>query len=964
MHKYLIGSSAMAIAMSLFPAAAGLAQTAQADVGDDSALEEIVVTGTRLASPNFTSPTPVQVLSQETIQQRAPTAIADVINEIPAFRISRSAAGSGRIADQQAGVSALLDLRGLDAVRSLILINGNRTVGTTAAGTFDTNMIPVGLIDRVDVVTGGASAAYGSDAVAGVVNFVLKNKMEGFTGNIQTGATTHGDGRQTSGSLAGGMSFAEDRGHFVIGVDAAKTEGVGNIYSRDWGRSNPGLLSVSAAQRSSLNLPAQYFTNGAVLANVTPGGLIQTAASNGNYYSFDAAGNPTVFNRGTVYGSGTTAVMTGTSANAGYNPNSFFQLQNRNERQVAYGRAQFEVNDALTLFAEANYGRTHLPQQLTSSYTMTYLVPTASLPGGLSALYSTPTVTIGRLNTEMGGGNTTFQTNNITRYVVGADGKLFNDWSWNVAYERGRTHQDFNASGIVTAAMYRAVYGCGSDATNPNIGSNTALTNAANLYEQITGKTCSPFNPFGVSNDNNAGINYFYNTQHQDNYFGQDAASASLSGSPFALWAGDVSLAAGIEWRRDTLRVVGTALGTANVYSAGNFGSYSGSNSVKEGFVEVGIPMLRDVTAVKALDFNAAVRRTDYKLSGAVSTWKAGVTYEIVDGLRLRATQSRDIRAPNLQELYFVGGSISTSLTNNIPGTFGFGNSGTSITAGTGNPALLPEKADTFTTGVTVEPSSGALAGFRGAVDYYRIKVNGAITRPSTAQTQNICSALLAAGATSCPGITFSNTGNGIASLYNMSQNLNALKVDGIDIELGYRLASLPFGMPGAFEVRALANRTFHNQQVLLTGTFENAGSMNGVPKWNGNVNFAYDLNKFGAELQVTGFSGVKYDTTSLLALTTATNSATALVVDPSDQGYLNTNGNSINRNHFPGAVYENLSAHYAVNDNVTLYGVVNNLFDVKAPEFAAIAVTNGSRNLNYDLLGRAYKAGVRVSFQ
>ncbi|MFT3905844.1 MAG: TonB-dependent receptor [Steroidobacteraceae bacterium] len=935
-----------------------LAQNATAQ-GSTETLEEITVTGTRLATKDIATPTPVQTLTAEDIEQKAPVAIADVVNQIPAFRVTRSSSGSGRVADQQSGVSALLDLRGLDPVRTLVLIDGQRTVGTNAQGTFDSNMIPVGLIDRVDVVTGGASAAYGSDAVSGVVNFVLKHNLEGIRGSLQSGITRYGDGAQNVATLAGGFGFADGRGHVIAGLDAAKTNGVGNIYTRPYGKSEPGLLTVSAAQRAALGLPAQVFANGVELANVTPGGLINTVASDGNYYAFDASGNPYAYNRGTVFGSGASANTIGNS-NYGYNSAGAFQLQSKNERQAAYARAEFELTPEATVYASLNWGHTHLPPQLTAFYSQLVNVSTSMLPTALQSEYSTSTVSVGRIFTDGDGGNATWQSNELKRGVIGANGKVFGDWNWDVSYESGRVNQSFNTSGLVLSALAKAANGC-STATL-----TTAYATAVAKYEALTGKSCVTYDIFGLSNSA-AAQNYIYDNQHQGSSFGQDAAQASISGSPLTLWAGDLQLAAGLEWRRDSLDVTGNALGEANLFSQGNFGSYTGYNSVKEMFTELGLPVLRNLPFAKAVDLNGAVRRTDYKNGGLVTTWKGGATWKPVDSLTLRATKSRDIRAPNLNELYFIGGALPGSITYN-----GVTN-GNVLTNGQGNPDLKPEKADTFTTGFAFQPADGALEGFRSSVDFYKIKVKGAIVRLSTAQTLTQCAELIAAGSTTCPGIVFSSTPSSastfvsnIYSLSNLSENLNSLNVEGLDFEVGYRLRELPFNLPGSLDFNLLLNHAINDQQVLTTAngtrTYELAGSMNGVPDWNGNLTIGYDLGKFGADWQLTGFTGVKYDALTLyLAGTTQTYTGT--LVDPSDASYLNTNDNTINQNHFGGVVYSNVSAHYDFNDHLQVFGAINNLFDRQPPQYAIIAVTNGSRNLNYDLLGRAFKLGVRFNF-
>lgn len=962
--KMLASASALSFAL----AGTAFAQDAAADEAAAAEGQAIVVTGSRIQNPNFTSPTPVQTVTAEVIQQRAPAQISDVVNEIPAFRVTRSAAGSGRTADFQSGVQATLDLRGLDAIRTLTLVNGRRIVGTQASGAFDTNMIPVGLVERVEVVSGGASAAYGSDAVAGVANFVLRNKMTGLTGSVQAGVSSRGDGAQYVGTLAGGFSFADGRGHVILGGDVATTTGVGNIRSRDFGTTEAGLFTTTAAQRTAnTTLASQVFADGVQFANVAPGGIITSSTSGGQLYAFDATGTPYLFTRGTVYGTGVSAVMTGSTSNTGANPNDFFLLQVPNDRYVAYGRAEYEVADGITLFAEGNYGRTSMPKSVTSSYTASFQVLRTSLPTALQSLYTGTNVTIGKLLTENGGGSQTFQDLTTYRTMAGIDAKLTDDITFNAYYSRGRTHQNFNVSGLILSGLYKSVYGCNGLAStvaggNPNL--TAALAAQVAQYESVTGKTCVAFNPLGVNNGQ-AAYNYFVSNQHQETELEQDVAAASISGTAFDLWAGPLSFAVGAEYRRDKLDVVSDPLLTYAFFTGFNSTSYGGSNYVKEGFIELGLPVLKD-SAIGTIDLNGAVRRTDYKLSGAVTTWKVGGVWEPVDGLRLRATRSRDIRAPNLSELFFNGGALPGQLANAIPGTAGFGVTGPSITGGRGNANLVPEKADTLTVGAVFAPTGGALAGFRAAVDYYKIKVNGAIVRPNTAQSQNICAALIAGGATTCPGFTFTtdlvNYPNGIISQYNISQNINALKVEGIDFELGYRRQV----GPGTFNIRALANYAIHNQQVnaLVGRTFENAGSANGTPKWSGNVTVGYDVESFRFDVQVRGFTSVKYDTATLYNIV----GGTSLLLGPEDAGYaaalaVAANANTINQNRFAGRVYTNLNFAWDVNKQFTFFGVVNNLFDVQPPKYAAIAITNGARNLSYDLLGRSYKVGVRFNF-
>jgi outer membrane receptor protein involved in Fe transport len=278
---------------------------------------------------------------------------------------------------------------------------------------------------------------------------------------------------------------------------------------------------------------------------------------------------------------------------------------------------------------------------------------------------------------------------------------------------------------------------------------------------------------------------------------------------------------------------------------------------------------------------------------------------------------------------------------------------------------VKPEKADTFTAGIVLQPT-GALSGFRASVDYYNIRVKGAIARLNSAQTQNVCAGIIAGGGTTCPGVTFTNTGNGLAFLSNQSNNLNKLVVSGVDIELGYRLGSMKF-IPGSLDFTATINRAFHDQQYLPTGTFELANSSQGVPMWSGALNVTWNKGNFGGSWQMTGFTGVMFDTSTLFAVSTAAANPQTYTaygtVGPTSPLYLTTNANSVNVDHFGGMAYSNVSARYNVGEHVELFGVVNNLFDRQPPEFAAVGVTNGGRNINYDILGRSYRAGVRVRY-
>jgi outer membrane receptor protein involved in Fe transport len=236
-----------------------------------------------------------------------------------------------------------------------------------------------------------------------------------------------------------------------------------------------------------------------------------------------------------------------------------------------------------------------------------------------------------------------------------------------------------------------------------------------------------------------------------------------------------------------------------------------------------------------------------------------------------------------------------------------------------------------------------SFGGFRASLDWYKIKLTGAIVRLNSTQTLAQC----AGGNTlACSAITFDSSASGIALIRNQSYNINAIRVEGVDAEISYRTAL--GSIPGTFEIRALLNRAIDYTQVTLTGATQLAGTALASPRWTGNVTLGYDNGGFSADLQFRGFSRVKYDPT---------------LQGPDDAGYSTTTTTSINQNYFAGRVYTNLGMSYKITEHFQLFGVINNLLDRKPPQYAIIAMTNGGRTLNYDLLGREYKVGARIRF-
>jgi outer membrane receptor protein involved in Fe transport len=986
--------SGLLVTLSAAPLASRAADTA----GAEEKLEEVVVTGTHLTTAGFDAPTPVTVMSTQTIETRAPANVADVINEQPEFRVNQS--DTTRNGNPQPGATQeTLNLRNLGANRTLVLINGHRVAPTLWDSTVDTSIIPTGLVERIDVVTGGASAAYGSDAVAGVVNIILRNKLEGIRASVQVGQTEYQSAKQYTATLAGGTALFNDRLNVIGGIDYTDSKLVGNAYGTLWGqREVAANLAPTNAQRSvaSNPLPQTYIANNVEPGNAAPGGLWQQTPTVGQTpgvaYTFDANGNPVPFVQGTTWGANS-QFMTGSTANYGYNPNSLNVLRVPIERTAGYGRAQFAVTDKINATLELNKAR-----DVTEPYKFNEFIsqgPATNTAGspylviGSANPFLTPAtkallfpnagvtqVNMGRIDTDFGlagpwgiAGQAYEQTTDVDRWLVGMDGTFGagDSWHWDTYIQRGTTDLLTQRYDLSPTALQFAVDGC-----TGTVGLNAAAQAAVATYTQVTGKTCVPYNPFGVNRNPVSAQNWFMNPTWTRQELSQISEAATMSGSLWNLPAGPLAVAFGAEHRKDTARgtvdpvsIVGTLM-QFNYQPLARDNTSTVSNSVSEGFAELGVPVLKGVPFAQTLDLNTALRRTDYSQSGFVTTWKVGLTWKPVDVLTVRYTRSRDIRAPNLNEIFFQGGAgPSATVINRTPiGTVGAGGTVNTNPAGTGatqnlsintvgasggGSTLKPEIADTNTGGLVFQAG-----GLSASVDYYKIKINGVIAAPGNQQIIDNC----AAGDTvSCHMITFNNnpaTGY-IALIAPTQSNLNYMEVSGYDFEVGYRESVLG----GHFNVRGLVNYQPHSFTINASTQqkTESANALNGQPKLAYNLSFGFDKDRWATNVQIRGFTQrlgnpVVYNPDGSINATT--------IFGPEDAGYAArfnpaVADNTITRNRWPGQFTVNPSVSFKVTDNVSLFANIDNLFNVGPP---ALSTSNA-----YDLIGRRFRLGARAEF-
>ena len=709
----LAGASALAIAAS--PAFAAEDQETKIAQGaaEEAAAEMMVVTGSRIARENIDATVPITSLSAAELLQNGQVNVGDRLALLPQFRPTFTSQNSGRFIGT-AGLS-ILDLRGQGTNRTLVLQNGLRHVTSQpGAATVDVSTIPVDLIERVDIVTGGNSSVYGSDAVAGVVNFVLKRDFEGITGRAQAGISSRGDSAQYLATITAGTNFAGGRGNIAVSLEYNKSD---PLFFAD--RPNTGAVTgrsqfqlVEDTSTSGPNRTAEPAAGNGVFDTQFISGIKNIGISTGGAYTSvcpTAAGPRATLNCGGVFNSLGTSQFGNVfvfqpdgslvlnrverdfrpfgSGNGQGGLGSTLRetglMQIGNTRYAANLIGSYEVSDAFRPYFEAKWVRTESLQEGQPTFSSGALNPTFSINNPFLTTQARDLLvtslapgatgfTMQRFNIDFGGRGEN-HSRELFRAVVGANGSFMDTWSYNVAFNYGRVETYYETRGNVHLQRF----------TNAvNAVRNTAGTIVCSINNDASttndDPACRPINLFGLGAPQADALAYIGHTSSRKQWSEQFNAIANISGDSsklFELPGGPVGFSVGGEWRQersysafdDVTRTGQTFLNSIAIFAPPRLDVY-------EAFGEIRLPILKDVPFFKELTVEAAGRVSNYSSgnTGTVTSYNVGGVWRPVEDVRFRANYGRAIRAPTQGDLFsaqnqtFLNGLVDPCGQQNI----------------------------------------------------------------------------------------------------------------------------------------------------------------------------------------------------------------------------------------------------------------------------------------------------------
>jgi outer membrane receptor protein involved in Fe transport len=965
--------------LPVFAAVPALAQSAPQT-------ETIEVTGTRLKNTDAQSANPITVVSSEDIAKTEATTVEQVLRKLPSADFTGGVtANSNNGGDGASQIS----LHNLGPARTLVLVNGQRYVGTDIQGTttpVDLNNIPVSMIDHIEILRDGASSIYGADAIAGVINIITKQHFNGVQLDTSIGMTSAGDGLTYSTAVTAGADF--DRGNILLNGSHDHRDAIAQA-DRSWATNQ--FVGTSGEGNGPISSKLPVLT-GSFITSVSPTGA---TTSSGTRYFNNANGSSVGIS---------SPSLIGTPGLVNVGGREFFDLSQQPHLIGSLDRNQlnftthYDLAPNITAIMEGFY-TDRRSEQILNPDPLSSTISTTKYPGllipacigepaaGVAAANLNPNGTVNctalglATNTQnplnrditganyrpFGGGDRVYRDELQTyRARIGLEGTVFSSFDWQVGYVYGQssaTYQVANEANFSHLAQLTGQTACGVDVN----------------------QGCSVANFFGVNPLTPAQVKYLEFTDTRTSQVQEDYVYANIGGPIYQLPAGPLQASLGFEQRNESGydhpdSVIVNGDGDANAAPS------SGSYSVTSAYGELNIPIIKDIPFVKALTADVSSRYDLYTSFGRALTWKAGLNYQVNDDLRFRGSESTGFRAPQVKELF--GGTFQNFLTfsgdpcdtGNGGGTFqgsatcvaslkkaGVANPGTYVsqldqvanpqvpTLSGGNPHLKPETSQQFSLGTVLTPHW--VQNLAVTVDYYNIHVRNAITTfdPGTIINQCYGAQQLQSA---CSAITRSASGD-ISAVVSNEVNFGYENTDGIEVGVTYAMDTGMIGLPdlGALKWDGQASYLMHDTTLNADGTIrQNAGTYDiatgaGEPRYKALLGLSFLRNNWSVDWTTRYYGGVKN-------------------VDGTTFNTTNPNGTPCTKgcgdflgNEAAGVFYHDISGTYRYK-NVTLTVGVDNLFDKNPPViFGDVSSANSLSAAGYDFTGRFIYTKMSVKF-
>jgi len=934
------------------------APTVPRESGDDvSTLANVVVTGSRIARPELDSPMPVSVIDMEAMERIGIDSAEDALRLEPSI-----GSGIGRYNAQGQGFDggmAAISLRNMGTNRSLTLVDGRRRVsGSARSSAVDVNMIPSGMIERIEVVTGGAAAIYGADAVTGAVNVITKSALEGFQSNVRYGISDRGDAQTKTASASFGNAFAEGRGHFSVGGTYSDSEG---LRTHDRPRTHAGrvIYGVNPANTAvGDGIPDRiiHYDFGEFYYNDYPTFLLD----NVNYgYTGGEVRELYIHTplnaRGEFFGGDGAFQSDIRPLTQGD------QLRAPIRQAAAIARVDYDITDSVRYTGRIDLGKTRY-EGTKSTYREDSRTSWLNGAGSAWAYLDNPYLPAPMRDfmTDQG-----LQRLRISRAFVGfglfediherelwtidntLSGGFDNGMQWEAFAQYGRNKGQVSNPNTVRVSHWIAARDAVAD---PSTGAPVCRS------EEMRAKGCMPFNIFDSHVPTDAEAAWIFGNRRERRTNTQAVFGASLTGTAFTLQAGDASFAVGAEHRRESLDTQEDPLAKtgelAHNASVSAHAELSESMRVSEAYGELVAPLLADVAFAERLEVEGAYRYSHYDSFGGTEAWKAGVTWTPIRGVTFRGVRSHSVRAPNFGELYEPINTGTSNLADPCENIYTYETANrlancqalgiavpppnsvaVSHVVSGGNPDLQPETSDSVTYGVILQP--GFLPGLSATADYWDIDIKDVVTQLSANALLDFCVDMPSIDNPFCRQI-IRDSDPARTVLHVSTQQMNAARflARGVDFGLNYSRA---LG-PGYLRMNLKATRLIQKQQQGVPGIETSTSYQEGGradPVWRGTLLTGYSVGDFDITLNTRYTGSAVYDRNRA-----------------SEESFEN--------DEIPAIRYTDLSLGWHVNDSFRVTAGVTNLSDKQPPFLPSIYMGEGGR---YDIVGRRYFVSVNARF-